>query len=186
VDEEQFQASALTTVAVLKAKLGIKSSDTVLEIGCGVGRIGRELAPLCRKWIGTDISGNMLRYCRSRLESCDNVTLVQLGGVGLAEIPTESADVVYCTVVFMHLYEWDRYRYVQEAFRVLRQGGRCYFDNIDVTTTLGWKVFLEQRPGFLPMTSTADELRTYAVRAGFDRVAIHQWDDAWVAVTGEK
>ena len=102
-------------------------------------------------------------------------------------------DLVYCTVVFMHLYEWDRFRYVKEAWRVLRPGGRCYFDNIDLTSTNGWKVFEDsnayrpdERPAYLAMTSTADELRTYGIRAGFDRVETHRWDDAWVALTGVK
>jgi hypothetical protein len=93
----------------------------------------------------------------------------------------------------MHLYEWDRFRYVKEAWRVLRPGGRCYFDNIDLTSSKGWEVFEDsnayrpdERPAYLAMTSTADELRTYGLRAGFDRVETPRWDDAWVAVTGVK
>lgn len=191
VDEDQFAESAATTVAVLEQKVGILPTDVVLEIGCGVGRVGRVVAPRCRQWIGTDISSGMIGHATRRLADLRNVRFVELHDVGLAGIPDASVDVVYCTVVFMHLYEWDRYRYVQEAHRVLRPGGRCYFDNVDITSAHGWKVFTDsasyppaERPAYLPMTSSADELRTYATRAGFAQVAVHQWDDAWVAVTG--
>jgi SAM-dependent methyltransferase len=193
VDEAQFEQSAATTLGVLDRLVGPRSEDVVLEIGCGIGRVGRVLAPRCRRWIGADISGAMLGHAARRMAGLDNVTFVELAEVGLAGVTNDSIDLVYCTVVFMHLYEWDRYRYVQEAFRVLRPGGRCYFDNIDITSSHGWKVFLDsasypaaERPAYLPMTSSADELRTFAARAGFDRVTVHQWDDAWVAVTATK
>ena len=140
-----------------------------------------------------DISGRMLDVAKARLCGHANVELVELGSVGLSEISDASVDLVYCTVVFMHLLEWDRYRYVQEAFRVLKRGGRCFFDNIDITSTHGWKVFMDgfahdvdRRPAHLSMVSTGDELRTYAVKAGFSRVMIHRWDDAWVGVVGVK
>ena len=37
-------------------------------------------------------------------------------------IADSSIDVVYSTVVFMHLESWDRYAYVKEARRVLPPG----------------------------------------------------------------
>jgi len=191
--EDQLLESGLHTVEVLERHIGIDPSDAVLEIGCGVGRVGKLLSPRCRKWIGADISGRMLEIAAGRLQGLPNVELIELAGVGLAEIPDAALDAVYCTVVFMHLFEWDRYRYVAEAFRVLKPGGRCFFDNLDITSGHGWQVFLdglayevERRPAHLSMVSSGDELRTYAVRAGFREVAIHRWDDAWVGVTGLK
>jgi ubiquinone/menaquinone biosynthesis C-methylase UbiE len=193
VDEGDLARSAQSTLSVLDRTVRVGPDDTVLEIGCGIGRVGALLAPRCRSWIGADISGNMLRHAAARLKAHDNVRLVELSRVGLAEIADATVDVVYCTVVFMHLYEWDRYRYVQEAHRVLRPGGRCYFDNVDIASSHGWKVFLDsasyaprERPAFLPMTSSADELHTYVLRAGFERIAVHRWDDAWVAVSAVK
>jgi ubiquinone/menaquinone biosynthesis C-methylase UbiE len=191
--EEQLLESGRHTVEVLERLIGIGASDVILEIGCGVGRVGKLLSPRCRKWIGADISGRMLAVAARRLEGVPNVELVELGAVGLGEIPDASVDAVYCTVVFMHLFEWDRYRYVAEAFRVLKPGGRCFFDNLDITSGHGWKVFtdglaydLERRPAHLSMVSSGDELRTYTERAGFREVRVHRWDDAWVGVTGLK
>jgi SAM-dependent methyltransferase len=113
--------------------------------------------------------------------------------VGLQEFPEGAFDLVYCTIVFMHLFEWDRYRYVQEAFRVLRPGGRCYFDNYPLDSAHGWKVFtegarypLERRPAHISMASTREELSIYLSKAGFDAVRVHDLPNELIAATGRK
>lgn len=192
-DEAQFELTANQTVDILEQYVGIKPTDVALEIGCGVGRVGKVLSKRVTRWIGTDISGNMLTHAAQRLKGLDNIELKELSTVGLKEIPDRSVDLVYCTVVFMHLLEWDRYRYVVESFRILKSGGRCFFDNVDVISHHGWEVFSagyafapEARPPQLSMTSSGDELRTYAEKAGFQNVQIHRWANAWVGVTGVK
>jgi ubiquinone/menaquinone biosynthesis C-methylase UbiE len=192
-NDEALDLLGVATADELVRLLDIGPADTVLEIGCGVGRIGKILADKCRKWIGTDISGQMLRYAAQRMKGIDNYELVELNTVGLAEIPDETVDVIYCAVVFMHLFEWDRFKYVAESYRVLRPGGRCYFDNVDLRTDHGWSVFeiglsfpINRRPAHLSMVSTGEELKTYALKAGFEQVQIHRWADMWVCVTGVK
>ena len=113
-------------------------------------------------------------------------------GYGLDGVADASVDVVYCTVVFMHLESWDRYNYVLEAFRVLRPKGRIYVDNINLCSDGGWKVFEDHR-AFLPanrpphMThnSTPQEIETYLKRAGFSDVRVRT-DDDWVRASGMK
>lgn len=193
VADEAFERSAAHTLATLERLVGVHPADVVLEVGCGVGRVGAVLAPRCARWIGTDIASHMLGHARRRLGRFENVQLVELADVGLREVPSASVDLVYCTVVFMHLFEWDRYRYIEEAHRVLRPGGRLYADNLDITSAVGWRVFSDAasypttaRPSFIPMVSSGEELRTYAARAAFADVEVHRFDDAWVAVTGRK
>ncbi|QIZ73346.1 class I SAM-dependent methyltransferase [Oxynema aestuarii] len=192
-DEAELDRTGLNTVNRIERLVGIRPTDICLEIGCGIGRVGKFLSPKCAQWIGTDISGQMLRYAAERLAGLDNIELIELSTVGLSEIPDSSIDMVYCTVVFMHLYEWDRYRYILEAFRVLKPGGRCFFDNLDITSKRGWEMFMEgfsypidRRPAHLSMCSTGDELYTYAKKAGLERVEVHRWGDARVGVTGVK
>jgi ubiquinone/menaquinone biosynthesis C-methylase UbiE len=94
----------------------------VLEIGAGVGRVGMVLAPICKGWIGVDMSENMLRHIERRLAGLTNVRTVATNGFDLSGIASESVDVVYSTVVFMHLDEWDRYGYIKEGcFRILKR-----------------------------------------------------------------
>jgi len=193
-DEEKYEQTAAATVHVLEQTVGIRPDDEILEIGCGVGRVGKALAPRCKRWVGTDVSANMLRHARERLSGLDNVELVELNGWDLAPIPSSSLDVVYCTVVFMHLDEWERFGYVQESMRVLRPGGRIYIDNFNLCSDDGWAFFMEMSESYHPLgrppniskSSTPDELRTYLERAGFTDVRlgpneglfVHAWGAA--------
>ena len=77
----------------------------VLEIGCGVGRLGFSIADHCKEWIGCDISGNMLKHAKKRLTEKRNVKFLELDENNLSSVPDKSVDVVYCSVVFMHLEE---------------------------------------------------------------------------------
>src|SRR5262249_8155140 len=128
------------------------------------------------------ISGNMLTYASERLHELRNVRLVKLNCVGLEGLVSNSYDLVYSTNVFSHLDELDRWRYVKDAFRVLRAGGRIFIDNVDLESDAGWPMLANdsdfsqhlERPPYVPRLSTAAELRTYAQRAGFEQVQLHR------------
>lgn len=164
----------------------------MLEIGAGVGRVGASLAPLCRRWIGADVSRHMVAHMRRRLAHLDNVEAVEINGYDLAAVPSSSVDVVYCTVVFMHLEEWDRFNYIVEGFRVLRPGGRMLVDNINLCSDDGFAFFEVHRafpPGrrkpSISKTSTPQEHEVYFRRAGF--VDIRQvLPGPWVVTYGVK
>jgi len=189
-DEKALKNSSIQTIKRIHHFVRFSKNDIVLEIGCGIGRVGKELAPSCKKWIGCDISGNMLRYARERLSHLKNIKLIELPECNLAPIQDSSIDVVYCTVVFMHLDEWDRYEYIKEAFRVLKPGGRAYFDNFSLTTDEGWQIFkdhcdLKKRPSHISKSSTPEELREYLVRSKFTSIQA-KIDEKWAVVTGLK
>jgi SAM-dependent methyltransferase len=192
-DEETMAHRAQGTIDTLRQTGGLDPCDVVLEIGCGIARVGRPLSGLCLHWFGADISGAMLRHAAGRLRDRPNTTLVELATVGLQEFPRDAFDLVYCTIVFMHLFEWDRYRYVEEALRVLRPGGRAYFDNFPLDSAHGWQVFgesaaypVDRRPAHLSMASTREELRVYLMKAGFSDVVVHDLPNGLIAATGRK
>ena len=122
-EEDALRSTGEQTLKFLQESVGIRKDDVVLEIGCGIGRVGKLVAPLCRKWIGCDVASNMLALAAKRLRGLDNLELKEISGYNLSGVADASVDVVYCTVVFMHLEPWDRYNYVLEAFRVLRPNG---------------------------------------------------------------
>lgn len=181
-EEVGVRSSASVPIKHLRELVSVGSEDDILEIGCGVGRIGFGLAPYCRTWTGTDMSANMLSFASERLQDRTNVRLVQLRQVGLNELESNSFDLVYSTNMFAHLDEMDRWRYVADAFRLLRPAGRLFIDNVDLESDMGWQRFAEgatssqhlERPPYSPRLSTAAELTTYALRAGFERVQTHR------------
>jgi ubiquinone/menaquinone biosynthesis C-methylase UbiE len=167
----------------------VTPGDDVIEIGCGAGRVGRHLAPHCRTWTGADVSANMLGFARESLADLPNVHFQKLTGYDLSGVADASYDVVYCTGVFMHLDEWERYRYVRDARRVLRAGGRLYVDNFNLLTDQGWALFAEllemdpsRRPANVSRQSTPQELEAYVTRAGYTDIRVRT-GGLWVTVT---
>jgi SAM-dependent methyltransferase len=192
LDEDQYLATAQATKRILESTVGIRPDDEILEIGCGVGRVGAVIAPLCKHWIGCDVAGNMLKHAAKRLARHDNVSFIEISGTDLTPVPDQSVDMVYCTVVFMHLDEWDRFNYILEAYRVLRPAGRVFVDNFNLCSDEGWSVFEEhrairadQRPPHISKSSTPQELETYLRRAGFRSIMVEQ-SGTWVHCWGLK
>lgn len=125
--EEFFSQGAAETDAFLEfCGIDPGGRGTVLEIGCGVGRMTRRLAELFGNVIAVDVSQEMLHRCRDNLSSHSNVDyrLVDgdgtLGGIGDGEI-----DVVFSYITFQHVpTRAAQMRYFEECVRVLRAGGR--------------------------------------------------------------
>jgi ubiquinone/menaquinone biosynthesis C-methylase UbiE len=186
VDEDTIQSTAQQTKHWLIESVGIGSDDVILEIGCGIGRVGQALAPICKQWIGCDVSPNMLRHAQERLADFSNVRFVELSGYDLRPIEDASVDLVYCTVVFMHLDEWDRYNYILEACRVLRPGGRIFIDNFNLCSEEGWIYFETHRhfvpadrPPHMARASTPQEIEAYFQRAGLAEIQLRE-EGTWV------
>jgi ubiquinone/menaquinone biosynthesis C-methylase UbiE len=191
-DEAEFSRAGQRTRAILVDTVGVRPEDTILEIGSGVGRVGEVLAPICKQWIGADVSANMLGHVAKRIGHLDNVRTVQLNGYDLGPIPSESVDLVYCTVVFMHLAEWERYRYIVEGIRVLRPGGRMLVDSFNLLSPEGWALFHQltgypptERPPQISTMSTPQEIQTYFTQAGFVDVR-QRTSDIWLITYGSK
>ncbi|MPZ20410.1 MAG: methyltransferase domain-containing protein [Luteitalea sp.] len=193
-DDAEWKRSGASTANHVAEKTQISPSDIVLEVGCGAGRVGTQLAHRCSRWIGADVSSNMLKFAEVALRESGqaNVSFVHLNGVDLTGVAHTTIDVVYCTTVFMHLDEWERFRYVADSFRVLRPGGRIYFDNFDLGSEMGWALFEETsrldaaaRPPNVSKSSTGEELRVYAEKAGFVNIEIER-GALFVTIVAEK
>src|SRR5215510_9341015 len=100
-NEETLQVTGRWTAEQVAHALLVQKSDHVLELGCGVARVGRELAPLCGYWRGVDISENMLKVARSRTAHLLNVEFSLLSGTSLAEFPDNTFDKAYCVTTLI-------------------------------------------------------------------------------------
>ena len=191
--ELSLQSSGKQIADRIAGFISLKPSDDVLEVGCGVGRVGWAIAPRCRSWIGCDISENMLSHARKRLAALSNVRLNHLDHANLSRISDMTVDVVYCTNVLPHLDQMERWQYVLEAHRVLRPSGRLYIDTIALDSPEGWHMLsnnLEQRSNgleapYIPIPSTAEELIAYFRNAGLEAIRTEQRDSLLI-VAGVK
>lgn len=104
-------------------RLGVTPAGlTVLEIGCGMGRLFPGLNDYFGEIIGVDVSSNMIQKGR---EACPvNATWVQGDGVSLSGVESASVDYVLTFEVFQHIPSGHVIAaYFQEIARVLRPGG---------------------------------------------------------------
>jgi len=140
-DERTLRLTGAFSAAQVRAALDLQRGDRVFELGCGVGRIGRELAGDVARWHGLDISENMLDVARERLRGVGDAHFDALAGSRLDVLPDASHDKGYCVAVFIHMDKEDMVLYLREVARVLRPGGLFYFDHWNLAHPVGWKRF---------------------------------------------
>lgn len=129
-DEGLFWSRGEQELRVLldAVRVGLRSSDDVVEIGCGIGRLTRPLAAQARSVRALDVSPRMLELARGYGGDLVNVEWLLGDGVSLAGIPDASADACVSHVVFQHISDpLVTLGYVGEIGRVLRDGGWAAF-----------------------------------------------------------
>lgn len=93
-----------------------------LEIGCGIGRIAKWMSADFGKYIGVDVSPEMVQKASSY--GFANAEFRAVSGVDLACIASESVDFVLSFAVFQHVPDKNAiFNYIAETARVLRHGG---------------------------------------------------------------
>lgn len=136
-DEQAFWAQGGVDLERLLEATGaqVAPSETVLDLGCGVGRLTRALAARAAHVHGLDVSAEMLALARRHLADLPNVSLHQGDGTDLAPIADGSVDGVVSLVVFQHIPDPAvTLGYVREIGRVLRPGGWAAFQISDDPT----------------------------------------------------
>jgi SAM-dependent methyltransferase len=98
----------------------------VLDIGCGIGRIERALAPHIGAITGIDLSPGMIAEARRRCRGLANVTLQLCNGRDLADFDDQSVDLVLAVDSFPCLVAVDlaiSEAHIRDAARLLRPAG---------------------------------------------------------------
>lgn len=84
-------------------KMELNNNKSVLEIGVGTGRIAIKVAPLCKDFLGVDVSPKTIERAKENLNSCHNISLVCEDF--LKYTFTKKFDVIYSSLTFMHIKE---------------------------------------------------------------------------------
>ena len=101
----------------------IQPSDQVLELGCGYGRVLKELAAFAAVVVGIDTSPSSLRVATEWLQNIPNIELERMSAIRLA-FADRSFDVVLCIQNGLSAFGVARHIVLREALRVTKRGGR--------------------------------------------------------------
>jgi SAM-dependent methyltransferase len=119
----------------------VPEARSMLEVGCGAGRMTASFARRFASVYALDISEEMQNLAKQHLAGFQNIRWVLGDGTSLSAIPSESVDFVFSYLVLQHLpAEVLATAYVREMLRVLKQGGMFLFQfNGAEHPTMNWK-----------------------------------------------
>lgn len=129
-DVEQFWTHGEEALDRILDVLGftIGPEETIVDIGCGVGRMTRVLAGRAGRVIGIDVSSEMIARAREYNDGRSNIEWIHGDGRSLAPIADASVDGCFSHVVFQHIPDPDvTLGYIAEMGRVLRPDGWAAF-----------------------------------------------------------
>lgn len=149
-------------------------TGSILEIGCGIGRLTtpmQERAVACQLH-GIDFSQKMLDLApksKVKYNLCD--------GTGKIPYADQSFESIYSVLTFQHINDAVRHNYIHEAYRTLKQNGVFRFQFIE-----------GDHDGFVDHNHNVDDVRICLMDAGFkivkiDRGLVHP---QWTWITGAK
>lgn len=169
--------------------LGLRAGASVVDVGCGSGRLASQLARYeGLRYLGVDVVPALLDYARRRVGRPD----FRFEAVDRIALPAAdaSADFVVFFSVFTHLLHEESYVYLQEALRVLKPGGRAVFSFLEMDVPGAWEVFeanvawVRNRTvaGHLNVFLHPAELRLWSRRLGFRLEAMQRGDQPGIVV----
>ena len=106
----------------------IKDNDTVLELGCGYGRIFPELLTKANAVFGIDNSYSNLKYAKEKFQRVDSVYLFQMNAANLG-FREDQFDAVICIQNGISAFKVDQMKLVEETKRITRKGGQVFFSS---------------------------------------------------------
>ena len=140
---EYLRVGRVVKEAVLE-KTGVPPTGSVLDIGCGSGRMARHFLDHIEppgRYVGMDIQKSFIEWCNEHLGGANgafefhhqdiyNGSYNLEGETKASEyrFPFEdgSFDAIILYSVFTHLLPDDAANYMREISRLLKPGGRCY------------------------------------------------------------
>ncbi len=184
----EFFAIGMLEFSLLRS-LGLADGATVVDVGCGSGRLALPLSTMpgvC--YVGTDLVPELLAHAR-KITARDDWRFERAKGL---TIPCRdgTADFVCFFSVLTHLRHEDSYRYLAEAKRALKPGGKVVLSFLEFHRPSHWSVFqrdLAEKSPDEPINQFIEReaIRAWAHRLGLMVASIHDGDRPHIPLARE-
>lgn len=118
----------------------IKTSDLVLELGCGYGRVLQKILIKAKTVVGIDNSDASLRLGQEEMGQASSCCFLEMDAVNLG-FKKGQFNMVVCIQNGLSAFRVDQRRLIEEAMRVTRSGGTVLFSSYSErfwNDRLGW------------------------------------------------
>ncbi len=106
----------------------IKSTNFVLELGCGYGRVVFPLAEVAARVVGIDVAEESIELARKMTGKRQNCEFFQMNALDL-RFPDDFFDVVICVQNGICAFRVNQTELLREAYRVTKMGGIILFSS---------------------------------------------------------
>jgi SAM-dependent methyltransferase len=141
-DDSYFLKSSRLEATRLRDKCGLDAHGSVLDVGCGVGRlpIGLLLEAPTVRYVGVDVDAHSIRWCQKHLERPGfsfrrldvrnnryNPRGAELTGGFCFPFADHEFNAIYLYSVFSHMLTADVGSYLKEFRRIIKPSGTLFF-----------------------------------------------------------
>ena len=147
VGHGDFDFIGRAELALLQAE-GLKPEHTLVDLGCGIGRLAVHVIPTLvgGSYIGIDISETMLKRAKERIAQVSPNPPCRVQWIKQTtpefNLVENSVDMMCAISVFTHMEAEDSYRYLKATIRLVKPGGRFIFSCTPLSTAIGKEIFL--------------------------------------------
>jgi len=126
-----YDVAPKRTIQYLEAEIAhvknhIHKGKKVLELGCGYGRVLKELANKCQTLVGIDLAPDNILMAQNHLSEYKNVEVILMDAEFLG-FRDNQFDVVLCIQNGLSAFKIKPVKLVKEVIRVTRTRGLCFF-----------------------------------------------------------
>ncbi|MDE3198001.1 MAG: methyltransferase domain-containing protein [Acidobacteriota bacterium] len=163
---EFFRSGEINADNEILSDPDIPITGSMLEIGCGAGRMTKALAAIYAEVYAVDISAEMIALAQRNLSGLPNVHLHKNSGADLAHLPDGSLDFAFSYIVFQHIPSREAIAsYIREVHRCLKPGGIFKFQVQGDTT-----IRSESEGSWLGAPISVEEAHALALASDFEPI----------------